>query len=45
LLKNSLCNGEFISDLKHLKEKIAENITLHDKNFQNLLKVLSVRVL
>ena len=26
LLKNSLCNGEFISDLKHLKEKIAENM-------------------
>lgn len=26
LLKNSLCNGEFVSDLKYLKEKIAENM-------------------
>lgn len=26
LLKNSLCNGEFVSDLKHLKEQIAENL-------------------
>lgn len=26
LLNNSLCNGEFVSDLKHLKEKIAENM-------------------
>ena len=26
LLKNSLCNGEFVSDLKHLKEQIAENM-------------------
>src|SRR5690625_310493 len=34
LLKNSLCNGEFVSDLKHLKEQIAENmkdsISSHD---------------
>ena len=26
LLKNSLCNGEFVSDLKHLKEQITENM-------------------
>lgn len=26
LLKNSLCNGEFVSDLKHLKSNIAENM-------------------
>src|SRR5690625_5887870 len=26
LLKNSLCIGEFVSDLKHLKEQIAENM-------------------
>ncbi|MCO5248400.1 MAG: hypothetical protein M9887_05575 [Chitinophagales bacterium] len=26
LLKNSLCNGEFVSDLKHLKEQIAQNM-------------------
>ena len=28
LLKNSLCNGEFVSDLKHLKEQIAENMKI-----------------
>lgn len=27
LLKNALCNGEFISDLKHLKAHISENLT------------------
>lgn len=26
LLKNALCNGEFVSDLSYLKEKIAENL-------------------
>lgn len=34
LLKNSLCNGEFVSDLKHLKENIAgtmkDSIPSHD---------------
>lgn len=26
LLKNSLCNGEFVSDLKHLKEQVGETM-------------------
>jgi len=51
LLKNSLCNGEFVSDLKYLKEKISENmkgsIPSHDTveyAFQELKKTNNIVV-